>query len=86
MLLFLNTHTVYRYVLAVRLGLTTLRQVLPRDVAHKLMINWYTTINAPGGDNSLSEWTQFCRCILTTIGYEVDQNLLAYMVRFNTMG
>ncbi|KAJ8046075.1 Anaphase-promoting complex subunit 1 [Holothuria leucospilota] len=57
----------------VKLCLDALKKSLPREVAMLLMTKWYTTHNAPGNDNGETEWIKFASCLLSLIGYKVNQ-------------
>ncbi|CAL4136333.1 unnamed protein product [Meganyctiphanes norvegica] len=59
----------------VKLSLTALKYILPRDVALQLLNKWYSTRNAPGaGDFSPNgEWMMFSMMLLAMMGYDTDK-------------
>ena len=56
------------------------RQILPRDISLLVLTRWYAASNSPGCVNGQSEWTQFCRCVLSLMGYDVDRLPLTMQV------
>ncbi|XP_033629947.1 anaphase-promoting complex subunit 1-like [Asterias rubens] len=57
----------------VQLCLNAIKYVLPRDTALQLVTRWYNTHNAPGGPGSQSEWLVFSKCLLGSMGYNVEK-------------
>ena len=66
---------------AVQLCLNAIKYVLPRDTALQLVTRWYNTHNAPGGPGSQSEWLVFSKCLLGSMGYNVEKLAIFSQVR-----
>lgn len=57
----------------VRKCLKAIRFILPKEVAVKVLVKWYTIYNAPGGPSTHSEWNLFVTCFMTLLGYNTER-------------
>ncbi|XP_017288052.1 anaphase-promoting complex subunit 1 isoform X2 [Kryptolebias marmoratus] len=57
----------------VRKCLQSIRFILPKEAAMKVLVKWYNIYNAPGGPSAHAEWSQFVTCFLTLMGYNTER-------------
>ncbi|XP_046885397.1 LOW QUALITY PROTEIN: anaphase-promoting complex subunit 1 [Hypomesus transpacificus] len=57
----------------VRKCLQAMRFVLPKDVAMKVLVKWYSIYNAPGGPSAHLEWNLFVTCFISLMGYNTER-------------
>ncbi|XP_063347765.1 anaphase-promoting complex subunit 1 [Pelmatolapia mariae] len=57
----------------VRKCLETIRFVLPKEAAMKVLVKWYNIYNAPGGPSAHTEWSLFVTCFMTLMGYNTER-------------
>ncbi|TRY97620.1 hypothetical protein DNTS_004749 [Danionella cerebrum] len=58
---------------SVKRCLQTIRFILPKDTAMKVLVKWYNSYNAPGGPSMHLEWNRFVTCLMTLMGYNTDR-------------
>ncbi|XP_068597126.1 anaphase-promoting complex subunit 1 [Brachionichthys hirsutus] len=57
----------------VRKCLQSIRFILPKEAAMKVLVKWYNIYNAPGGPSAHAEWNLFVTCFMTLMGYNTER-------------